>query len=96
MFIFRIFRKIRRTIRITIVLIIAAIIFQVAGCGNTSQASASQSGNPFVMIFTDSSIRIYVDKETKVEYITRNDGGSSYTELVNADNTPKLYTGEIN
>ena len=47
----------------------------------------------FIKIYDNDSVKIYYDKETKVEYAVRYNGhgGTSMTLLVDADGKPLLY-----
>lgn len=37
---------------------------------------------------------IYVDKDTNVMYIKGHGGGGTFTVMLNADGTPKIWQGE--
>lgn len=86
--------------KILLLATILTIIICCLGCGNTTASSISASDANYRVIAEDTrflkidSINgwIYVDKETKCQYLWIKIGyGGGMTLLVNEDGTPKLY-----
>lgn len=63
----------------------------LSGCG--TDVNGNSEDYRFIKIYDNGSVKIYYDKETKVEYAVRDNGhgGTSMTLLVDADGKPLLY-----
>lgn len=77
---------------IAIALVVVVLFF--VGCDNTNN-SAKADDSIFVTVSCKDPYQIVYDKETKVMYAISNgcNNSGSFTMLVNADGTPKLYKG---
>lgn len=81
-------------------LMAAGIVVGMTGCGNASMEQAYDEdvkvSSMFVELEHGDCWKVVYDKETKVMYIisfgSYNTG--TFTVLVNADGSPKLYEGE--
>ena len=75
---------------------IILILLMLTGCGTKTKVEETETERMFKKICDGFAASIVYDTETKVEYAvstgTYNYG--TYTMLVNADGTPKLYLGE--
>lgn len=67
-------------------------MFLIIGCNNTANASAGQD-EMMVMVEHNISYSTWVDKDTGVMYLST--AGSSFTVMLNADGTPKIWQGDI-
>ena len=78
---------------VTIALVIMVLFF--VGCDNTNN-SAKADNSVFITVSCTVKYQIVYDKETKVMYIMSDgcNNAGSFTMMVNADGTPKLYKGE--
>lgn len=56
--------------------------------------NSNADNDRFIYIYQQNYFRIYYDKETKVEYITKHDYRSGFCVLVDKDGNPLLYEGE--
>lgn len=72
-------------------IIFLAITLFLAGC--SLENNNNEENYRFIKIYEKGSVKIFYDKETKVEYAVRSNGygGTSMTLLVNADGKPLLY-----
>lgn len=88
-------------------LIALSLVFTIGltlcACGNTTKLSLDNKDATYEIVSEDSrflkidSINgwIYVDKETKCQYLwIKRGSGAGMTLLVNSDGTPKLYDAE--
>lgn len=59
----------------------------------SESTNASNHAEPFAVIYRNKNLKIYVDNETNVEYVSLNNGygGVEFQPLYNADGTLKLY-----
>lgn len=76
--------------------ILAAILattLLIAGCSDTANVSAGQ-GRMMEKVEDEWGYTIYVDKDTNVMYIKRAGDGGTFTVMLNADGTPKIWQGE--
>lgn len=85
--------------RIMLFVCIIALCFMLAGCGTTverQKQAPNEVKSMFIIVEEALSWRVVYDRETRVMYAvsygTYNDG--TFTMLVNADGTPKLWKGE--
>lgn len=66
----------------------------LSGCRtDVNDVNGNSEDYRFIKIYDNGSVKIYYDKETKVEYAVRDNGhgGTSMTLLVDADGKPLLY-----
>lgn len=86
--------------KILLLATILTIIISCSGCGNTTTPSINVSDANYQVDTEDTHFLridsidgwIYVDKETKCQYLWVKRGyGGGMTLLVNEDGTPKLY-----
>ncbi len=78
---------------LSVALAVVMVVCLVA-CGTYSpQIENETSNSPFVIVYRDSDVWIFADKETNVEYVMVNNshGGVGFQPLYNADGTLKLY-----
>lgn len=75
---------------IVVIALVVVVLFFV-GCDNTNN-SAKADDDVFVTVSVDRTYDIVYDIETKVMYAQSYRG--TFSMLVNADGTPKLYKGE--
>lgn len=80
-------------VKLLLGIFLIVLMISLSGCEGTSAAEESR------MVLIDGSAweySIYYDKETKVEYIVKENGhgGTEFTLLVDADGKPLLYGGE--
>lgn len=73
------------------VIIIAALL--IAGCSDTANVSEGQD-RLMEKVEDEWGYTIYVDKDTNVMYIKGSGGGGTFTVMLNADGTPKIWQGE--
>lgn len=76
--------------------LIAAIItatLLIAGCSDTANVSAGQD-RMMEKVEDEWGYAIYVDKGTNVMYIKGPGDGGTFTVMLNADGTPKIWQGE--
>lgn len=76
--------------------LIAAIItatLLIAGCSDTANVSAGQD-RMVEKIEENWGYVIYVDRDTNVMYIKGSGDGGTFTVMLNADGTPKIWQGE--
>lgn len=75
-------------------LILTVMLAMLTGCAD----SVAETEKRFVEISSEGTygIRVYYDKQTKVEYAMKNNGhgGTSLSLLVDAEGKPLLYEGE--
>lgn len=80
--------------KIIISLILTVMLAMLTGCVD----SATETEKRFVGISNEGTygIKVYYDKQTKVEYAIKNNshGGTSLSLLVDAEGKPLLYEGE--
>lgn len=72
-------------------------MFLIIGCNNTANASAGQD-EMMVMVENNINYSTWVDKDTGVMYLSKVNtvtAGSSFTVMLNADGTPKIWQGDI-
>lgn len=69
-------------------------MFLIIGCNNTANVSAGQD-EMMVMVEHNRYYNIWVDKDTGVMYLIKDDKGSGFTVMLNADGTPKIWQGDI-
>ena len=75
---------------------IAAIItatLLIAGCSDTANVSEGQD-RMMENVEDEWGYAIYVDKDTNVMYIKGLGGGGTFTVMLNADGTPKIWRGK--
>lgn len=75
---------------------IAAIItatLLIAGCSDTANVSEEQD-RMMEKVEDEWGYAIYVDKDTNVMYIKGTGDGGTFTVMLNADGTPKIWQGE--
>lgn len=65
----------------------------IAGCSDTANVSAGQD-KMMTKIEDEWEYNIYVDKGTNVMYIKGTGDGGTFTVMLNADGTPKIWQGE--
>lgn len=76
--------------------LIAAIItatLLIAGCSDTANVSEGQD-EMMTKIEDEWGYTIYVDKGINVMYIKGHGYGGTFTVMLNADGTPKIWQGE--
>ena len=76
--------------------IITAIItaaLLIAGCSDTANVSEGQD-RMMEKVEDEWGYAIYVDKDTNVMYIKGPGTGGTFTVMLNADGTPKIWRGE--
>lgn len=68
----------------------------IAGCSDTANVSAGQDDKNDTMMVVEKELEyaIYVDKDTKVMYLKGIGGGGTFTVMLNAGGTPKIWQGE--
>ena len=65
----------------------------IAGCSDTANVSEGQD-RMMEKVEDEWGYAIYVDKDTNVMYIKGLGGGGTFTVMLNADGTPKIWQGE--
>lgn len=65
----------------------------IAGCSDTANVSAGQD-RMMEKVEDEWGYAIYADKDTNVMYIKGRGGGGTFTVMLNADGTPKIWRGE--
>ncbi len=83
--------------KILSVIIVLSMVLCLAGCDYSEDKSeVSENKSPFFIIYSDSDVWVFVDKETSVQYVMVNNGhgGVEFQPLYNADGSFKLYEGE--
>lgn len=65
----------------------------IAGCSDTANVSEGQD-RMMEKVEDEWEYAIYVDKDTNVMYIKGPGGGGTFTVMLNADGTPKIWQGE--
>lgn len=76
---------------------IAAIItatLLIAGCSDTVNVSEGQD-RMMEKVEDEWGYAIYVDKDTNVMYIKGSGDGGTFTVMLNADGTPKIWQREV-
>lgn len=88
-------RKIRRTnaVRKKLITAIITATLLIAGCSDTANVSEGQD-RMMEKVEDEWGYAIYVDKDTNVMYIKGLGGGGTFTVMLNADGTPKIWQGE--
>ena len=82
--------QIMRKKLITVIIIEALLI---AGCSDTANVSEGQD-RLMEKVEDEWGYTIYVDKDTNVMYIKGSGDGGTFTVMLNADGTPKIWQGE--
>lgn len=82
-----------------LIVCIVVMCFALAGCGTTVERQTqapNEVKSMFVIVEEALSWRVVYDRETKVMYAVSYGSYNSgtFTMLVNADGTPKLWKGE--
>lgn len=72
-------------------IITAALL--IAGCSDTANVSEGQD-RMMEKVEDEWGYAIYVDKDTNVMYIKGRGNGGTFTVMLNADGTPKIWRGE--
>lgn len=72
-------------------IITAALL--IAGCSDTANVSEGQD-RMMEKVEDEWGYAIYVDKDTNVMYIKGPGDGGTFTVMLNADGTPKIWWGE--
>lgn len=83
--------------KLVALLMAIGIVVGVIGCGSSAEVvEAENSTSMFVSVEETGNWMIVYDKETKVMYAVSygSYNRGTFTMLVNADGTPKLYEGE--
>ena len=69
----------------------------ISGCADSviEELERAEQEKPFVNVYQDSSLIIYADKDTKVMYVSKNNGygGTALTVMLDENGNPKLYEG---
>jgi len=65
----------------------------IAGCSDTANVSEGQD-RMMEKVENEWGYTIYVDKDTNVMYIKGHGYGGTFTVMLNADGTPKIWQGE--
>lgn len=65
----------------------------IAGCSDTANVSEGQD-RMMEKVEDEWGYAIYADKDTNVMYIKGRGGGGTFTVMLNADGTPKIWQGE--
>ena len=65
----------------------------IAGCSDTVNVSEGHD-EMMTKIEDEWGYTIYVDKDTNVMYIKGSGDGGTFTVMLNADGTPKIWQGE--
>lgn len=65
----------------------------IAGCSDTANVSEEQD-RMMEKVEDEWGYAIYVDKDTNVMYIKGSGDGETFTVMLNADGTPKIWQGE--
>ena len=78
--------------KVICLMICAAILLALCGCGYNKAGRAERQGNDgrMTVVYYDGFCVIYRDNETGVQYLSRSNAASCV--MVNADGSP--YTGE--
>lgn len=84
--------------KIALLALLLAVVLALTGCGYYSdeESMADDAANkPFVVVYLGTIYEVVYDKETKVMYAVSwgNHNSGTFTLLVNADGTPKLWEG---
>ena len=88
-------RKIRRTNAVRKKLITAIITATLLIAGYSDMANISEGQDRMMEKVEDEwGYAIYVDKDTNVMYIKGSGDGGTFTVMLNADGTPKIWQGE--
>ncbi len=82
----------KKLITVIITAIITAALL-IAGCSDTANVSVGQD-RMMEKAEDEWEYAIYVDKDTNVMYIKRLGDGGTFTVMLNADGTPKIWQGE--
>lgn len=82
-----------------LIVCIVALCFALAGCGTTVERQTqapNEVKSMFVIVEQTLTWRVVYDRETKVMYAVSYGAHNigTFTMLVNADGTPKLWGGE--
>lgn len=87
-------RKIRRTnaVRKKLITAIITATLLIAGC-ESANVGAEQD-RMMEKVEDEWGYAIYVDKDTNVMYIKGSGDGGTFTVMLNADGTPKIWRGE--
>ena len=72
---------------------IITVALLITGCSDTANVSAGQD-KMMTKIEDQWEYAIYADKDTNVMYIKGTGGGGTFTVMLNADGTPKIWQGE--
>jgi protein involved in sex pheromone biosynthesis len=72
---------------------IIAVVLLIAGCGDKVNVSAGQD-RMMEKVEDEWGYAIYVDKDTNVMYIKGSGDGGTFTVMLNADGTPKIWQRE--
>lgn len=72
---------------------IITVALLIAGCSDTANVSEGQD-RMMEKVEDEWGYVIYVDKDTNVMYIKGLGGGGTFTVMLNADGTPKIWQGE--
>jgi len=72
-------------------------IISLSGCISSPDNNVirREEHNRFISIYLGHNDYIYVDKETKVQYLSVTSGGTGIEVMVDADGKPLLYEGEV-
>ena len=76
-----------------IIAVIVTATLLIAGCSDTANVSAGKD-KMMTKIEDEWEYNIYVDKGTNVMYIKGTGDGGTFTVMLNADGTPKIWQGE--
>ncbi|RHC16748.1 DUF6440 family protein [Roseburia intestinalis] len=72
---------------------IIAVALLIAGCSDTANVSEGQD-RMMEKVEDEWGYAIYVDKDTNVMYIKGPGDRGTFTVMLNADGTPKIWQGE--
>lgn len=87
--------KRRMNIKTYFILVIVIFALLVTGCKDVSRDIDWDEGSTMTIVETTLYYRIFVDKETRVMYISSYGQHGSPVTMVNADGTPRIWKGKI-